>query len=62
MSNNKKDVVELKNEVLPEFSSEVQNIVHEVQNTQFNNEPEGRSLLKRFLKAVKEVDLKGIFD
>ncbi len=62
LSNNKKDVVELKNEVLPEFSSEVQNIVNEVQNTHLNNEPEGRTLLKKFLKAVKEVDLKGIFD
>ena len=53
---------ELKKEVLSDFSSEVWNIVTEIQNTKVDYEPEGRTLLKDFLKAVKEVNLKWIFD
>lgn len=53
---------ELKKEVMPEFSSDVQHIVTEIQNTKIDDEPEGKSFMKNLLKAIKEVDLKWIFN
>lgn len=58
---NKKDVAELKQEITPQFSSEVQNIVNEVNNTEFDGNSKWREIWKNILFALQEKDRKGVF-
>lgn len=53
---------ELKQEVMPEFSSEVKSIVTEIQNTKIDYEPEWRSFWKKILIAFKEKNWGALFD